>query len=177
MGADNPADGADLISFRSGFPQFEPVIFTSNSVLFPMVFEALILKFVSIKFIAMHENDISFLIRKAIFTVYNTLGPGLYESVYITALRHELEKLGLTVSIEMPLPLIYDGIRFEAGFRIDMMVNERVIIEVKSVEKLAEVHHKQIITYLRLSAIKLGILVNFNTSKIADSIHRKVNNL
>ncbi|HPH30987.1 MAG TPA: GxxExxY protein, partial [Chitinophagaceae bacterium] len=99
----------------------------------------------------MHENDISFLIRKAIFTVYNTLGPGLYESVYITALRHELEKLGLTVSVEMPLPLIYDGIRFEAGFRIDMMVNEKVIIEVKSVEKLAEVHHKQIITYLRLS--------------------------
>jgi len=125
----------------------------------------------------MHENDISFLIRKAIFTVYNSLGPGLYESVYLTALRQELEKLGLTVSVEMPLPLIYKGLRFESGFRIDMVVNGKVVIEVKSIKKLAEVHHKQIITSLRLSAIKLGILVNFNTSKIADSIHRKVDHL
>ncbi len=125
----------------------------------------------------MHENDISFLIRKAIFTVYNSLGPGLYESVYITALRQELEKLGLTVSVETPLPLIYKGLRFEAGFRIDMVVNGKVVIEVKSIKKLAEVHHKQSITSLRLTAIKLGILVNFNTSKIADSIHRKVDHL
>jgi len=125
----------------------------------------------------MHENDISFLVRKAIFKVYNTLGPGLYESVYVTALSYELQLLDLSVKTEVPLPMVYEGIKFEAGFRIDILVNDKLIIEVKSVENLAEVHHKQVLTYLKLSGLKLGLLVNFNSPNIADSIFRKVNGL
>ncbi|MBK8142582.1 MAG: GxxExxY protein [Chitinophagaceae bacterium] len=125
----------------------------------------------------MHENDISFLVRKAIFKVYNTLGPGLYESVYVTALSYELQQLDLSVKTEVPLPMVYEGIKFEAGFRIDILVNDKLIIEVKSVENLAEVHHKQVLTYLKLSGLKLGLLVNFNSPNIADSIFRKVNGL
>jgi GxxExxY protein len=125
----------------------------------------------------MNENDISFLVRKAIFKVYNILGPGLYESVYVTALSYELQQLDLSVKTEVPLPMVYEGIKFEAGFRIDILVNDKLIIEVKSVENLAEVHHKQVLTYLKLSGLKLGLLVNFNSPNIADSIFRKVNGL
>ena len=125
----------------------------------------------------MHENDISYLVRKAIFKVYNTLGPGLYESVYVTALLYELQLLGLAVRKEVPLPMVYEGIKFEAGFRIDILVNDKLILEIKSIENLAEVHHKQVITYLKLSGLKLALLVNFNSSNIAESIYRKVNGL
>lgn len=125
----------------------------------------------------MHENDISYLVRKAIFKVYNTLGPGLYESVYVTALLYELQQLGLAVRKEVPLPMVYEGIKFEAGFRIDILVNDKLILEIKSIENLAEVHHKQVITYLKLSGLKLALLVNFNSSNIAESIYRKVNGL
>jgi GxxExxY protein len=125
----------------------------------------------------MHENEISFLIRKAIFKIYNTLGPGLFESVYISALIYELEKLGLQVSREVALPVIYDSIKMDLGFRIDLIVQGKVLVEVKSVENLAEVHHKQLLTYLKLSKLKLGILVNFNCSDISKSIFRKVNGL
>jgi GxxExxY protein len=125
----------------------------------------------------MTENEISYLIRGAIFKVYNTLGPGLFESVYLVVLKYELEKLGLLVKHEVPLPLIYDEVNFDIGFRLDLVVNNKVIIELQSVEKLAEVHHKQLITYLKLSKIKLGLLVNFNTDNIATSIFRKVNGL
>jgi len=125
----------------------------------------------------MHENEISYLIWKAIFQVYNNLGPGLYESVYSKALWHEILLLGLEVRTEVPLPMTYNGQLFEAGFRIDMIVNEKVIVEIKSVEHLAEVHHKQVITYLKLSGLKLGLLVNFFTSNISQSIFRKVNGL
>lgn len=125
----------------------------------------------------MAENDLSFLIRGAIFKVYNALGPGLLESAYVHALMFELKKQGLDVVKELALPLIYEGEKLDAGYRIDLMVNNMVIIEVKSVENLLEVHHKQVITYLRLSNKKLGILVNFKTSDISKSIFRKVNNL
>ena len=125
----------------------------------------------------MNENEISFLIRKGIFNVYNALGPGLLESVYINALVFELQQLGLLVRTEVPIPLIYKGIKFEAGFRADIIVNNLVIIEVKSIETLAEVHHKQVLTYLRLYGLNLGILVNFNTVSITESIFRNVNQL
>ena len=125
----------------------------------------------------MHENDISFLIRKAIFKVYNTLGPGLFESVYVAAISYELQQFGLTVKTEVPLPMVYERKKFEVGFRIDILVNDKIIIEVKSVENLAEVHHKQVLTYLKLSGLKLGLLVNFNSANIAESIFRKVNGL
>lgn len=125
----------------------------------------------------MHENDISFLIRKAIFKIYNSLGPGLFESVYIGALVYELQQMNLSVVKEIPLPVVYETIKLDAGFRVDLIVGDKVIIEVKSVENLAEVHHKQLLTYLKLSGKKLGILVNFNSSNISESIFRKVNGL
>lgn len=125
----------------------------------------------------MHENDISYKIRGAIFNVYNTFGPGLFESVYVAALGVELRNQGLTCEFEVPIPVYYEGEKLEMGFRIDILVNKLVIIEVKSVENLAEVHHKQILTYLKLTKLKLGILVNFNVESINDGIYRKVNGL
>jgi GxxExxY protein len=125
----------------------------------------------------MSENEISYLIRGVIFKVVKKLGAGLFENVYQHILKYELEKLGLNVKMEVPLPVFYDNIKFDIGFRIDLLVNDKVIIEIKSVEKVAEVHHKQTITYLKLTGLKLGILVNFNSNNIANDIFRKVNNL
>lgn len=125
----------------------------------------------------MTENELSYLIRGAIFKVYNTLGPGLLESVYEVALAYELLQLNLDIQTQIPLPVIYNDIRVDGGYRIDIIVNNKVIIEIKSIETLNPVHHKQILTYLKLSKIKLGILVNFNSDNIADTIFRKVNGL
>ena|SRR5690606_15898183 len=125
----------------------------------------------------MNENEISYLVRGAIFDVYNKLGPGLLESVYVNALDYELTKKGLRVKREVPIPVYYEEIKMEVGFRLDLLIEEKVLIEVKSVENLAEVHHKQVITYLKLTGIKLGVLVNFNVDKIGSGIYRKVNGL
>jgi len=125
----------------------------------------------------MNENDLSYIIRGAIFRVYNILGPGLFETVYELALCHELNKEALSVRCQVALPVIYDNVKLDAGFRIDILVEELVIVEIKSVENLAEVHHKQVLTYLKLSGLKLGLLVNFNTPNINKSIFRKVNRL
>ena len=116
------------------------------------------------------ENDISYLIRGAIFKVYNELGPGLLESVYETVLLFELQKQGLEVKSQVPLPVYYEGTKLELGFRLDLLVNDKVIIEIKSVENLVEVHHKQVLTYLKLSNLKLGILVNFNVESIVKGL-------
>lgn len=126
---------------------------------------------------AMTENDISYLIRGAIFKVYNELGPGLLESVYETVLMYELQKQELKVQRQVPLPVIYEETKLELGFRLDLLINNKVIIEIKSVENIAEVHHKQVLTYLKLSGLKLGILVNFNVENINKGIFRKVNGL
>jgi GxxExxY protein len=123
----------------------------------------------------MEENEISYKIRGCIFKVYNTLGPGLLESVYETALTHELNLLDLTVKTQVAIPVFYNDIKFDQGFRADIIVNNKVIIEIKSVENIAEVHHKQLLTYLKLTGLKLGIMVNFNTVDINQSIYRKVN--
>ncbi len=125
----------------------------------------------------MTENEISYKIRGTIFKVSNALGPGLLESVYIAALRFELKKEGLKVKKEVPVPVFYEGEKLELGFRLDLLVENKVIIEVKSVEKLAKVHHKQVLTYLKLTKMKLGILVNFNVDNITSGIFRKVNEL
>ena len=125
----------------------------------------------------MIENEISYKIRGAIFKVFNSLGPGLLESAYEAVLLHELKKDGLEVKAQVPLPLIYDEIKMDVGYRIDLLVENKVIIEIKSVENLAEVHHKQVLTYLKLSGLKLGLLVNFNCVEIDKSIFRKVNGL
>ncbi|WP_343328209.1 GxxExxY protein [Polaribacter staleyi] len=123
------------------------------------------------------ENEISYIIRGAIFKVYNELGPGLLESVYESILLYELEKEGLSVKRQVLLPIFYDDIILDNGYRLDLLVNNKVIIEIKSVEKLANVHHKQVLTYLKLSKLKLGILVNFNEDNITKGIFRKVNGL
>jgi GxxExxY protein len=125
----------------------------------------------------MTENEISYKIRGAIFKVFNALGPGLLESAYQAVLVYELAKEGLQAKAQVPLPLVYDDIKMDIGYRIDLLVENKVIIEIKSVENLAEVHHKQVLTYLKLSGLKLGILVNFNCAEIDKSIFRKVNGL
>jgi GxxExxY protein len=125
----------------------------------------------------MNENELSYLIRGCIFKVYNNLGPGLLESAYEAALSYELLKEELNVRCQVALPMIYEEIKVNAGYRVDLIINDKVIVEIKSVETLMDVHHKQVITYLKLSGIKLGILVNFNTSDLAQSIFRKVRGL
>lgn len=125
----------------------------------------------------MSENEIAYQIRGAIYDVYNKLVPGLFESVYENTLSYELTKRGLEVKSQVPINIIYDGIDMGAGFKMDLLVEDKVIIELKSVENLARVHHKQLLTYLKLTNLKLGILVNFNTSNINNSIIRKVNGL
>lgn len=116
------------------------------------------------------ENDISYKIRGAAFKVFTKLGPGLLESVYEAALKYELEKEGLDVQNQVGVPMCYDEIKFDVGFRLDLLVNSKVIIEIKSVEGLADVHYKQLLTYLKLSDKKLGILINFNVVKLEDKI-------
>ena len=124
-----------------------------------------------------NENEISYIIRGAAFKVYNRLGPGLLESVYENALAFELRQAGLKADCQVGIPMRYDEIKFDVGFRIDILVENLVIIEIKSVETLMDVHHKQILTYLKLTGIKLGLLINFNTASIDKSIVRLVNNL
>lgn len=125
----------------------------------------------------MDENDISYLIRGAIFTTYNAFGPGLLESAYENVLSYVLREQGLEVKQQLQLPIYFNDVELNAGYRIDLLINNLVIVEIKSVEVLIPVHHKQLITYLKLSGLKLGILVNFNAANIAESIIRKVNNL
>lgn len=125
----------------------------------------------------MTENEISYKIRGAIYKVYNELGPGLLESVYEAALVYQLKKDGLQVLNQVSLDVIYDGVKLPVELRLDVLVEDKVIIELKSVEQLLPVHHKQLLTYMKLSKKKLGILVNFNTNDIESNIIRKVNKL
>jgi GxxExxY protein len=125
----------------------------------------------------MTENDISFKIRGAIFTVYNNLGPGLFESVYESALHYELTKIDLKVERQLEITIPYDEIILDVAFKIDLLVEDKVIIELKSVEDLAPIYYKQITNYLKLTNKKLGILVNFNTVKILDDIKRIANKI
>jgi len=125
----------------------------------------------------MNINDLSYQVRGAIFNVYNELGPGLFESVYEAALTFELKSMGFQVVTQLGVPVIYKDVRLDLGFRLDILVENMLIVEIKSVEFLHNVHKKQLLTYLRLSDKKLGILVNFNTSKLVDkeSIVRVIN--
>jgi len=122
----------------------------------------------------MTENEISYIIRGSIFNVYNELGPGLLETVYRTALHQDIVGAGLKVRSEVPIPAIYKGIDMGIGYRADLVVENKVIVEVKSIEAIHKVHHKQVLTYLRLTNLHLGILVNFNTEAIKNQIFRKV---
>ncbi len=125
----------------------------------------------------MSENELSYQIRGAIFEVYKNLGPGLLESVYESALLRELFTQKLQAASQVQLPVLYKNTPLDINFRIDILVENKVLIEIKSVERLTEVHHKQVLTYLKLSGLKLGLLVNFNDVNINNAIHRKVNKL
>lgn len=125
----------------------------------------------------MHENDISFLVRKASFEVHTELGPGLLESAYETALQFELQQAGLLVRAQVPLPMVYKSVGMDVGFRMDLLVENRVVVEVKSIDAICEVHHMQLLTYLKLSGHKLGLLINFNVPRLKEGIVRKVNGL
>ncbi len=125
----------------------------------------------------MHENEIARLIVDAAYQTHTTLGPGLLESVYEVVLAYELEKRGLTVTRQAPVPLIYKEMSFDEGFRADLLVQGKVIVELKSIEKVAPVHKKQLLTYLRLSDKRLGLLINFGEALIKDGITRIVNQL
>ncbi len=123
------------------------------------------------------ENDLSYIIRGCVFDVYNELGPGLLESIYEAALAYELRGKGLNIKTQVGLPVKYKDTQLDLGYRIDILVEDKVIIELKSVETILDVHHKQVLTYLKLMKLKLGLLINFNSEDISKSIYRKVNNL
>ena len=125
----------------------------------------------------MTENEISYSIRGAAFRIYNKLGPGLLESVYEQSLIDELRKEGFIVRNQVGIPYHNGSINIDVAFRLDILVDNKVIVEVKSVEGLLPVHHKQLLTYLRLTNLKLGLLINFNTDELQKSIIRIVNNL
>lgn len=123
----------------------------------------------------MTHNEISYIIRKSIWEVYNTLGPGLLERVYQCALLQELRLNGLKAETEVSLPVIYKGEKLDLGFRIDILVENKVIVELKAVESILPVHKLQLHTYLRLADKRLGILVNFNTNDVNSNIIRIIN--
>ena len=125
----------------------------------------------------MHENEISKIIVDVCYKIHTTLGSGLFESVYEEILGHELINRGLKIKRQQAIPVVWDDIKFDHGFRADLIVENKVIIEIKSVESIAPVHHKQLLTYLKLTDMKLGLLINFNEALIKHGIHRIVNNL
>jgi GxxExxY protein len=125
----------------------------------------------------MTENEIAKVVVDAAFKIHTTLGPGLLESVYETVLAYELTKRGLKVTRQVPIPVVYEKVTLDEGFRADLVVEDKVIIELKSVEQTAPVHKKQIITYIRLADKRLGLLINFGEHLIKDGITRVVNGL
>jgi GxxExxY protein len=125
----------------------------------------------------MTENEISKHIISAAIKIHRELGPGLLESVYEAILAHELRQSGLDVLQQVAVPLVYKDIEMNIGYRIDMLIESKVLVELKSVENLAPVHFAQTLTYLRLSGLKLGILINFNVALLKEGFHRVVNGL
>lgn len=125
----------------------------------------------------MTENEISHIIVDTAYHVHYTLGPGLLESVYEEIMYYELRKLGLHVERQRIIPIIWDKLKMDIGFRADLIVESKVIVELKSVETIAPVHPKQLLTYLKVTGIKLGLLINFNEPFIKNGITRIVNNL
>ena len=127
--------------------------------------------------IEMIENELSKKIIGCAIEVHKALGPGLLESAYEECLYYELQLSGLKVQRQKPLPVVYKEIKLEAGYRVDLLVEDRVVIELKSVEALHDVHTAQVLTYLKLSGCKLGLLMNFNVYRLTDGIKRLVNKL
>lgn len=125
----------------------------------------------------MNENELSQIIIGCAIKVHKNLGPGLLESAYEECLYYELTKAGLNVEKQKPMPLIYEEVKLDCGYRVDLIVEKKVIIEAKSVEALNDVHLAQILTYLKLADCKLGLLINFNVARLKEGIKRVVNKL
>ncbi len=125
----------------------------------------------------MTEDELSSIIIGAAIDVHTELGPGLLESVYETCLFYELKKIGLDVKRQLELPVVYKGMHLETGFRMDLIIEDKLIIEIKAVKELLDVHLAQTLTYLKLSNCKLGLLINFNEARVKRGIRRVVNNL
>ena len=123
------------------------------------------------------ENEIAMAIVDAAYQIHRALGPGLLESAYEAILVHELGKRGFAVSVQVSVPVVYESVRLDAGFRADLIVEDLVIVELKSLEKIVPVHKKQLMTYLKLSGKRLGLLINFGEELIKDGITRVVNGL
>ncbi len=125
----------------------------------------------------MTENDIARVIVDAAYKIHTTLGPGLLESVYEAIMAYELEQRGLQVTRQQPVPVAYERVELDVGFRADLMVEDKVIVELKSVERIAPVHKKQLLTYLKVTDKRLGLLINFGAPLIKEGITRIVNQL
>jgi GxxExxY protein len=126
---------------------------------------------------ALTENEISNIIIGCAIEVHKKLGPGILESAYQTCMMYELREADLDVQVEKPMPIIYKDIKLDHGYRIDLLVNNKVVIEIKTVEAFADVHYAQLLTYLKLGDYKLGLLLNFDVSILKDGIKRIVNKL
>ncbi len=125
----------------------------------------------------MTENEIAKIVVDAAYHIHRRLGPGLLESVYKAILACAISSRGLNAERQAPVPIVFDGMKFDEGFRADLIVEDKVIVELKSVEKIAPVHKKQLLTYLRLADKRLGLLINFGASLIKDGIFRVANRL
>uniref|UniRef100_UPI00404AA961 GxxExxY protein n=1 Tax=Flavobacterium sp. TaxID=239 RepID=UPI00404AA961 len=125
----------------------------------------------------MSENELSKIIVNTAYHIHSKLGPGLLESVYEEIMYYELTKEGLSVERQKGIPVLWDELKMEIGFRADLIVENKVVIELKSVESIAPIHPKQLLTYLKLTGLKLGLLINFNETLIKNGITRIVNNL
>ena len=125
----------------------------------------------------MTENELSGIIIGCAMRVHTALGAGLLESAYEECLYYELHKAGLNVAKQKPLPLVYEDVHLECGYRVDLLVENKIIVEIKSLESLHPIHSSQLLTYLKLSNCKLGLLINFNVPHLKDGIKRLVNNL
>jgi GxxExxY protein len=125
----------------------------------------------------MTENEVAKQIVDIAFKIHTTYGPGLLESVYETVMAYELQKRGLSFRLQQAIPVIHEEVKMDLGFRADLIVENKVVVEIKSVEAIAPVHKKQLLTYLRLAEKKLGLLINFNVELIKNGISRVVNGL
>ena len=123
----------------------------------------------------MSENEISSKIIGAAIEVHKQLGPGLLESTYETCLAYELKQMGLDVKQQQALPVVYKEVKLDAGYRIDLLIENKVIVEIKSVDALADIHTAQLLTYLKLKDLKLGLLINFNSVRVIDGLKRILN--
>ena len=125
----------------------------------------------------MTHNELARIVVDVALMIHRKLGPGLLESVYLVILEHELQKHGLHVEREVPVPIVWEDVQLDIGFRADLIVEGKVIVELKSVEQVAPVHKKQVLTYLRVADKRLGLLINFGAALLKDGIHRVANGL